>query len=178
MARTLVALDIDGTLMPTSGQLSVRTNSACRDVQAREAMEVTLCTGREWSRSVDIANEIGCRWALTGSGAMILERQEAAGGERWRVLRRRWMGQGVALKVLGLLELEFTGRIIVNLDYDVGAPAAACLLCPLTSLPRPPATPASPAHLPPVLPRCCCPSSLAPLLSRPRTIGTTARRCS
>merc|ERR1719197_2165917 len=118
MVGTLVALDVDGTLMPSSGVLSPRTVSACQAVQKRDAMDVTVCTGREWSRSRDVAEAIGSRFVLASSGAIIMERDTSR--STWKLLRKRWLDVGVALQIFDALVERFPGpdELIMNLDYD------------------------------------------------------------
>jgi hydroxymethylpyrimidine pyrophosphatase-like HAD family hydrolase len=54
----LVALDLDGTLLPSSKVLTGRAKSVVRDVRAA-GIEVTLATGKGWNHTRRYAEELG-----------------------------------------------------------------------------------------------------------------------
>ena len=65
---SLIALDIDGTLIGPDGRVSSANRRAV--ARAREAgVRVVLCTGRSWQESEDVADQAGCDRVLVCRGA-------------------------------------------------------------------------------------------------------------
>lgn len=71
-----VAIDIDGTLLNSRGQLSLRTKEAIRRV-TRNGVKVVLTSGRVTSSTKKIAEEINSdRYMICDNGAVIYDRLE------------------------------------------------------------------------------------------------------
>jgi 5-amino-6-(5-phospho-D-ribitylamino)uracil phosphatase len=69
----LVALDLDGTLLPASKKLTDRTIGVVRDVRAA-GIEVTLATGKGWNHTRRYAEELGLTAPVVAlEGALVAE---------------------------------------------------------------------------------------------------------
>jgi len=55
----VVALDIDGTVLDSSGQVT-RELRRCLGAVVERGARVVLCTGRRWRNSLQVAQELGC----------------------------------------------------------------------------------------------------------------------
>jgi len=72
--RKIIFIDLDGTLLGThSAEISARNKAAVIDVIAR-GHEVVLCTGRQISRIAGLMEELGVRYAIACSGAVVYDR--------------------------------------------------------------------------------------------------------
>lgn len=71
---TLVALDIDGTIVDQFGRLPAEIYQAVQRVLAAE-VPVVLSTGRSWLATQPIFNELGlpAGWAVCSNGAVVVE---------------------------------------------------------------------------------------------------------
>lgn len=75
MNYQLVALDIDGTLLNSAGQLASSTRSAVKKVQA-SGLKVILATGRRLVRTTPLARSLGLQTPLiVHNGAVIYDPQ-------------------------------------------------------------------------------------------------------
>ena len=69
----LVALDLDGTLLPASKRLTDRTIGVVKDVRAA-GIEVTLATGKGWNHTRRYADELGLTAPVVAlEGALVSE---------------------------------------------------------------------------------------------------------
>ncbi len=59
----LVALDIDGTVLDSSGRVTHELRRCLLDLEER-GVHVVLCTGRRWRNTVEVAREIGCEQSV------------------------------------------------------------------------------------------------------------------
>lgn len=73
MFPRMIALDIDGTLFDSKGQISARTPDAIRECMSN-GIEVVLATGRDYDAlPLDEALSAGIRYAVTTNGSAIYE---------------------------------------------------------------------------------------------------------
>jgi HAD superfamily hydrolase (TIGR01484 family) len=74
MARTLVALDLDGTMLSRDGEMSSAVREAVRDLAGHE-VDVVIATGRGIGTTVPIAKYLGLEhgFVVCSNGAVTLE---------------------------------------------------------------------------------------------------------
>lgn len=77
MAIRLIALDVDGTLLTSAGEVSPAVRAAIRDAAA-QGVHVTLATGRRLYAAREIAESLGLRLPLILHGGAVI--QESATG--------------------------------------------------------------------------------------------------
>ena len=82
----LVALDLDGTLLPASKKLTDRTIGVVRDVRSA-GIEVTLATGKGWNHTRRYADELGLTAPVVAlEGALVAEPGDPAAAIHTRTL--------------------------------------------------------------------------------------------
>lgn len=72
MAIRLIALDVDGTLLTSAGEVSPAVRAAIREVAAR-GVHVTLATGRRLYAAREIAESLGLRLPLILLGGGVIQ---------------------------------------------------------------------------------------------------------
>ena len=107
---SLIALDIDGTLIGPDGRVSSANRRAV--ARAREAgVRVVLCTGRSWQESEDVADQAGCdRVLVCQGGAALADLDQRRNTRRWDIHREtgRALVERLEREELGLM--QSTGR--------------------------------------------------------------------
>ena len=72
----LVAIDLDGTLLNSYGQISEKNKQTLKKSQANK-IEIVLASGRSSNSVKNIANEIGnCKYIICGNGSLIYDLQK------------------------------------------------------------------------------------------------------
>ena len=72
----LIAIDLDGTLLNSYGQISEKNKQALKQAQEQGA-EIVLASGRPSNSVKNLANEIGnCRYIICGNGSLIYDIQK------------------------------------------------------------------------------------------------------
>ena len=112
---SLIALDIDGTLIGPDGRVSSANRRAV--ARAREAgVRVVLCTGRSWQESEDVADQAGCdRVLVCQGGAALADLDQRRNTRRWDIHREtgRALVERLEREELGLM--LFAGEeLLVN----------------------------------------------------------------
>lgn len=92
----LIALDLDGTLLTTQKELSMKNREAlCRC--AEQGIEIVPCTGRIWTGVPEIVKSLpGVHYAITINGAVV---EDLVNG---RVLDERKMSLKTAVEILDM----------------------------------------------------------------------------
>jgi Cof subfamily protein (haloacid dehalogenase superfamily) len=117
----MIAIDLDGTLLDTSGQVSPRSRSA---VQAALSAGLLVCfaTGRNWTESKHVLDAVAhydC--AVFVGGAMVVDTKNEV------VLHRMLMGSELARELCAFLEargqcvLALQDTTVTGVDYLVSA---------------------------------------------------------
>ncbi len=72
----LIAIDLDGTLLNSYGQISEENKSALQEAQ-NNGSEIVLTSGRSNNSVKNFANEIGnCKYIICGNGSLIYDLQK------------------------------------------------------------------------------------------------------
>ncbi len=102
----LLALDIDGTLLPSGGQISDRTIRAVRAAEAA-GIVIVIATGRRWRTARMVLEPLGAGQYLIGSSGALV--REIADLDKPKIIRRRYMTHADALAVCrAALALDLT----------------------------------------------------------------------
>lgn len=116
----LVALDLDGTLLPSHKRLTGRARGVVRDL-LDAGIAVTLATGRGWTSTERYARELGLRHALVAfEGALVAFPGDAAApadgpSHPGEVLRRRTLSrERVAAVLAAVADLPRLGWFLVT----------------------------------------------------------------
>lgn len=113
----LIAIDIDGTLLDTTSQISQANLEALR--RAHEAgVEIVLGTGRRHNFALPIAEQLGFDlWLISSNGAVT----RSLGGETFY---RDLMPQATAVKICQSMR-EFRNYLVMTFDHE-GMGAIVC----------------------------------------------------
>ena len=72
----LIAIDLDGTLLNSYGQISEKNKESLKQAQSNGA-EIVLSSGRSSSSVINFANDIGnCKYVICGNGSLIYDLQK------------------------------------------------------------------------------------------------------
>lgn len=72
----LIAIDLDGTLLNSYGQISEKNKEALKQAQSN-GTEIVLSSGRSSSSVKNFANDIGnCKYVICGNGSLIYDLQK------------------------------------------------------------------------------------------------------
>lgn len=117
----LIAIDLDGTLLNSYGEVSSQNKEAIKKAIDR-GIYVVLCSGRIGSSVENLANEVGASsYLIGGNGALVWDR------EKKEKLYNKFMDKDLALKIIQVCEensiyysIMAEGSIIAkNLRYNV-----------------------------------------------------------
>ncbi|MGH9405001.1 MAG: Cof-type HAD-IIB family hydrolase [Terriglobia bacterium] len=112
MPIRLVAIDLDGTLLDSGGEISHRNLTALRAAE-EQGVQVAIVTGRRFHSAVRLVGELRPETVLiTSNGSRI----SSAAGE---VFYRRFLGREAARKVIEATP-DFRGYAVVT--FDVAGP--------------------------------------------------------
>ena len=72
----LVAIDLDGTLLNSYGEVSEKTREAIKEA-VNNGIEIVLASGRPISSVEDLANDLGANhYLISGNGAIVYDMHE------------------------------------------------------------------------------------------------------
>lgn len=90
----LIAIDLDGTLLNSYGEVSNRNKLAIKKA-VEEGVQVVLCSGRISNSVENIANEIGANsYLIGGNGAIVYDIQSE------KILYNKYMNKELILKLI------------------------------------------------------------------------------
>ena len=100
MARSLVAIDLDGTMLSRDGSMSPAVSQAVRDV-AEAGVDVVIATGRAIGSTMPIVGHLGLNhgFVICSNGAVTLQLDPAEPGG-YRILEIVTFDPGPALEML------------------------------------------------------------------------------
>ena len=94
----LVAIDLDGTLLNSYGQVSEKNKQAIKNAQAND-VEIVLASGRSTNSVKNIANEIGdCKYIICGNGSLIYDLQKE------EIIYDKFIEKSKALQIIKICE--------------------------------------------------------------------------
>ena len=94
----LVAIDLDGTLLNSYGQVSEKNKQAIKNAQAN-GVEIVLASGRSTNSVKNIANEIGdCKYIICGNGSLIYDLQKE------EIIYDKFIEKSKALQIIKICE--------------------------------------------------------------------------
>lgn len=94
----LVAIDLDGTLLNSYGQVSKKNKEILKEAQER-GIEIVLASGRSTNSVKNIANEIGdCKYIICGNGSLIYDLQKE------EIIYDKFMEKAKALQIIKICE--------------------------------------------------------------------------
>lgn len=146
-AQTLVALDVDGTIMSFDGRISDDVRTAVADLRAAGA-HVVLATGRAVTGTLPVARQLGLDtgWVVCSNGAVTARLDPALAGG-WEPVDVVRFDPGPALRVLAaempdvLVAVEDLGRgFLVSAPFPLGELDGEVRVVPLAELAARPAT--------------------------------------
>ena len=117
----LVAIDLDGTLLNSYGEVSQENRRAIREAKEK-GMEIVLASGRVTSSVENIAREIGAdHYLISGNGSLIYDMQEK------KIIYNRYLERKKVLEIIQICQensiyynVYTDGAIITNsLNYNV-----------------------------------------------------------
>jgi 5-amino-6-(5-phospho-D-ribitylamino)uracil phosphatase len=116
-AFRILALDVDGTLLDSQGELRPSTAAAVRRA-ARAGARPVLCTGRRYRRAIPISEQLGLDAPLVcNSGALVKD------PSTHRTLWRRDLGRSLVTEILAIFRdrgepaVSFTDRPPAESDF-------------------------------------------------------------
>lgn len=118
MPIRLLALDMDGTLLDTRGEIRPRVDGALRDAR-EQGCTIVLATGRRLQSVEPIARRLAVRYLILLDGGVIYDRARAEALDEWTI-ERGDLKRGISLArehALGPILLESPvagGRILVG----------------------------------------------------------------
>jgi hypothetical protein len=118
---SLIALDVDGTLLDAAGAVTAEVWSALRRVE-RRGCRVVLCTGRRFRRAVDAARHAGLSGPIVcNSGALVKDIETQA--TLWRAdFDRRDLAEALAVfRAHGRTAVAYSDRRLSEPDFRVAA---------------------------------------------------------
>ncbi len=146
-AQTLVALDVDGTIMSFDGRISDDVRAAVTDLRAAGA-QVVLATGRAVTGTLPVARQLGLDtgWVVCSNGAVTARLDPALAGG-WEPVDVVRFDPGPVLRVLAaempdvLVAVEDLGRgFLVSAPFPLGELDGEVRVMPLGELAARPAT--------------------------------------
>ena len=94
----LVAIDLDGTLLNSYGQVSKKNKEILKEAQER-GIEIVLASGRSTNSVKNIANEIGdCKYIICGNGSLIYDLQKE------EIIYDKFIEKAKALQIIKICE--------------------------------------------------------------------------
>ncbi|MCA9293835.1 MAG: HAD hydrolase family protein [Phycisphaerales bacterium] len=123
----IIAIDIDGTLFDSSGQVSEANIAALADAR-RAGIEIVLCTGRGYPESVDAVHAVGAHHPSKGrnvapivvsGGAMIVDAAAGKTMHRWAIPQDLVQGVCALFASMRRAPLLLKDRDAAGFDYLV-----------------------------------------------------------
>lgn len=117
----LVAIDLDGTLLNSYGEVSIQNKKAIQNAMEKN-VEVVLASGRPIMSVKNLANEIGCNhYMICGNGSITYDMQKE------RILYNRFLEKAKVLQIIKICEENsifynvYTKDTILtkNLNYNI-----------------------------------------------------------
>ncbi len=94
----LVAIDLDGTLLNSYGQVSEKNKEILKSSQTK-GVEIVLASGRSTNSVKNIANEIGdCKYIICGNGSLIYDLQKE------EIIYDKFIEKSKALQIIKICE--------------------------------------------------------------------------
>ncbi len=94
----LIAIDLDGTLLNSYGQISEKNKVAIQKAQEK-GIEIVLASGRSTNSVKNIANDIGgCHYIICGNGSLIYDLQNEA------IIYDKFIEKKKALQIIEICE--------------------------------------------------------------------------
>ena len=94
----VVAIDLDGTLLNSYGQVSKKNKEILKEAQER-GIEIVLASGRSTNSVKNIANEIGdCKYIICGNGSLIYDLQKE------EIIYDKFIEKAKALQIIKICE--------------------------------------------------------------------------
>ena len=117
MPYKLLALDMDGTLLTSSKQVSPRTRDALKELAAR-GTPLAFCTGRNFLELMDWPHELPfIRYGVLSSGAIV---HDFASGE---TLHRQTLDAATILRAMEIAQAESPMVHIMSVECSLARPA-------------------------------------------------------
>ena len=117
----IVAIDLDGTLLNSFGEITYKTKEALKKA-IDSGVQIVLASGRPISAIENIANEIGSKeYLISGNGALVYDIQKS------KVIYDKFLSKEQVLKIVDICEENSiycnvyteTEVIAKNLNYNV-----------------------------------------------------------
>lgn len=94
----LVAIDLDGTLLNSYGQVSEKNKKALIEANSK-GVEIVLATGRSTNSVKNIANDIGiCKYIICGNGSLIYDLSKE------EIIYEKFIDKKKALQIIKICE--------------------------------------------------------------------------
>ncbi|MCI9365495.1 MAG: HAD family phosphatase [Clostridia bacterium] len=94
----LIAIDLDGTLLDSYGDVSIQNKQAIENAKNKN-IEIVLCSGRMSSSVIGIADEIGANnYMISGNGSLVYDLKKK------KILYNECIPKEIALKIVKICD--------------------------------------------------------------------------